>query len=163
MYDAEVVKRLDLAVLEFANGVNQSSAASNFFRYIVVSMFGVALCAWLIVGGRSPLLAIVAGCGLTGIIGGWHDYRSARKWVEEYRSQDEGEVWDCEVTDEGWSYRRRDGTTVMHPWPTIDLHFTNDDGFLVGTGLGQVTVFRKPLADAGLEALFLERINKEPK
>nr|MDQ2986963.1 hypothetical protein [Armatimonadota bacterium] len=87
---------------------------------------------------------------------GWKLYEA-----HHMRDKEIGEVWVCTLTDEAWSFRRRDGTLVSYPWSTLRLVFAHPDGFLVETGLRPTVVARKPLVNAGLEELFLGRIAKK--
>jgi hypothetical protein len=159
-YDAPAVKRINKALIKYGNGVGQSLGSSNIFEFLFIAAIAVLIYAWLISRDRSPALAGLTGCTIAGILGAAWRYWSTLKYIDSYRGREEGEIWECEVSDEAWSYRKIDGTLVTHPWKTIDLQFSHEDGFIVETSIGQITVFRKPLAQAGLEELFLQRINK---
>ena len=86
---------------------------------------------------------------------------AAHKWYEAYFPKDSsnvGEVWSCKVTDVAWSFESKDGLFVEVPFQIMRIRFTHPEGWLVQYGRTHVTVFRRPLREAGLEEAFFERV-----
>jgi hypothetical protein len=73
-----------------------------------------------------------------------------------------GEVWTCEMTEKGWSYRGRNGVLTFIPWSLMRQKMDHPEAWLIDFGAHQTWVFRQPLRDAGLEDEFRNRMGKAP-
>lgn len=73
---------------------------------------------------------------------------------------DAGEVWTCVMSEEGWSFQRKDGLLNFIPWSLMKLLYEHPEGWYVNYQHGQVWVYRKPLRDAGLEETFKEKLTE---
>ena len=82
-----------------------------------------------------------------------------RSW-QELAIRPSTDKWTCTVAEDYWSFRDQDGILVQIPWSTMMLQAEVRDGWAIIYGGKLVTVFRKPLREAGLEEAFRTRIGK---
>src|SRR5947209_4968131 len=66
----------------------------------------------------------------------------------------EGEVWTCEMSDEGWSHQNRKGVKTRIPWTAMKVTHALHDAWIVEYDSTIVTVYRAPLRGGGLDHEF---------
>jgi hypothetical protein len=68
------------------------------------------------------------------------------------------EAFDCEVSDDGWSYGYGSGGKVLVPWSAMKLRFESQDALFIEFGQTVCPVLLRPLREAGLEEEFRARL-----
>ena len=71
-----------------------------------------------------------------------------------------GLEWDCELLEDTWFVRQNNGYTYSIPWNLMKLQQEHPEGWYIlidRKSESYVTVYRKPLQDAGLEEEFRRR------
>src|SRR5688572_3045216 len=157
VYDAEASKRFDKAVVRSMWRDWTLYALEQSYRFAFACLLAVGAYAWLS-GDPFDLFAsivgILAGCAL----GTFTATGKAMESAQDRREHASGSVLECTISDDGYSYKSPDGTLVHHPWQTMWLILEHADGLFIETSNGPISMDRKPLIDAGLEDLFLSRI-----
>lgn len=157
-FDEEVSKRFDKAVIR--------SNAKEWVFYGLEQGYRFALVGLIVAGGTFVFMrqglslgvAVAVAVAIGGVFGGVWATLSSLQSSQEHRDSLKGATWECSITEEAFIHKGADGTATHYPWPTMRLLFQHPDGYLVGTSHGPIAVDRKPLADAGLEEMFLARI-----
>ena len=159
-YDDQTTERFDKAAVRFFWREWFYAALNELSRFLIVAFMALLFYdMFRNVDAKLPEL-LTSGFIASGIGAGWYIV-VALSDLRGWRSADLGEIWHCSISDAAWSYQRRDGTLVSHPWSTMKMRFEHADGFLVGTTNGDVLVYRRPMQDAGLEDEFLSRLRAD--
>lgn len=106
------------------------SGAYSYAGLLTVCLFG--LCVGLLI----PILTLI------------------RAWDKREADPNLGAVWQCEMTDEGWSYADGYGVRTFIPWKVMRLKFEHPDAWLIEYRGEQVWVIRDALRKAELEETF---------
>ena len=138
-----------------------NTTAQIGFAFALTAMLTTGIAYWIdrLDVSWGLLWAIIIGF----ILGAFFWLYANLQHIERSITADMGESWDCEISENTWSHQRQDGTRVSIPWTIMEIEFTHRDAFLTKYGRDHVWVIRKPLQDAGLEDIFLEKISKKPE
>jgi len=158
-YDVEAARRMGVAGMRhywfewlkvgFKGGLNYVAPAA--FAWAIVSFYADRY-------SSQGLLVVVLLALSMGLF--YPVYTFIQVADRRERDPNAGEVWQCEITDEGWGFTDRQGVSRFIPWKIMKLTFEHDDGWLLSFGAEQIWVFRGPLREAGLEEAFRSRIGK---
>jgi hypothetical protein len=107
----------------------------------------------------SGAMAFVLAAGITAFV----YIRRASARMNSYWTDQSAEVWTCELTDDHWSYEDSRGRKVILPWQMITIYAEDDDHWWIQDGAAGLCVYRRPLRQAGYEALFESRVRKDLK
>lgn len=157
VYDVEASRQMSKACMRHFGWSWLKAGLMHGLYYIVPAFF-----AWAIVSfyansySYQGLLAVSLFSLSVGLFMPIHTYIQVADKRE--RDPNSGEVWQCELTEEGWSFCDKLGVRRFIPWTIMKLLFEHSDGWLVQSGSEQIWVFRGPLREAGLEEEFRTRI-----
>ena len=155
--DREASKRFDKAAIRFYWKEWAFSVLHDAYRFGLIAIVAIGAYAWQVDDGMDPGASVFAMV-LGGVLGALWSLATAIDKGQRARDSEIGEVWECEMTDEGWSSKSRDGVLVSYPWRVMRLAFSHQDGYLIEVPGSSTVIDRKPLVDAGLEEMFLAQL-----
>jgi hypothetical protein len=158
VYDAEAAKRFDKAAIRRSGFAWAGYFLLYAYRFALVGLLMAGTFFLLLREGVSLAAAVALTVAFGGVFGGIWVTLTSLQSGQESRDGMDGVTWECTITDEAFIQTDSDGTATHYPWNTLRLAYEHPDGYLLDTSRGQIIVDRKPLADAGLEEMFLARI-----
>jgi hypothetical protein len=161
-HDPQVSKRVNLAAMRhswkrwvgYGFSLGGHFAFMGAFSWVLVSYAvstfssdGLLLTSlfWIAVGLLTPV------------------YYYIQRWDKREKDPYRGEVWQCDMTELGWSFQGKSGMLRFIPWELIRPTFEHEDGWLARCEEVELLIYRKPLREAGLEEVFRARMGRKPK
>ncbi len=156
-FDLEAHRRVSKAAIRAQAG-RWFSAAFRYALFMGFAGYVTAALAFSLRASQGESRAIlVAGVGAFALAllhyGLLVNHRLQSDGVNEVDRQ-----WTCTIADEGWSFHDERGLARSYPWKQMKIEFEHAEGWLIKCGNETLVVYRKPMADAGLEAEFRKRL-----